>query len=594
MLLRKISSARLVHCCLAAAIATGAHGAGARAWERPHADSANTGFANVVTAPAAKAPITIPNLGTFAPGAGPVVAPDGTVYIGNEQGKLMSFRPDGSPGWSRDIARGEAIVASPVIDAEGSVYVVGVKTMRDNRVDPPVTIYSSTLHKFNSSGAWLFQKPFPQYFNGTAARAPLNIWKTGAAEVLMVPVAYPDAKTRGFETHLFAFSRDGDVMADGLVTRYAPTGDVTGGGFLDFAKCLVTLYINCIPGFSGANPWVLAPDDKLPANTIKPAPGVAILSKPGATPFILVSDGFQNLVGMTFSGNGFNEFFRVRVKDGVLTTPPTILPNGHTIIGTSKGLQFAGPGGNPPPGLDLGYKYISRAAPTRLADGRVAIVLQEAGLLVVQGTQTQHVQVLVESIASAAASRTHLFVSTASGFYTYDANTLKQVAKINWVGGGLNPPAIGPKGHVYAIASNILFVFPSPKQWPGGGATIADQPMVATQPGTPPKLPGGGATIIEPRTIATDPGSNTQPAAQTYKPPLTANGNRLFACEELDQDDCGKGDYTDISLAWCQKQGYVKAKGYDVDSRKVKAETLSGQFCSKNKCKVFDTIACEM
>lgn len=592
MSLRKFSSSCLVHGCLAAAIAIGAPGFAARAWERPHADGANTGFVDVVTLPASKAPITIPNIGTFAPGAGPVVAPDGTVYIGNEQGKLMSFRPDGTRGWSRDIAPGEAIVASPVIDAEGSVYVVGVQTVRDQTV----TRYSSTLHKFNSSGAWVAQTPFPQHVNGTATTAPPNIWKTGAAEVVMVPATYPNAKTRGFETHLIAFSKDGGIMADGVVTVFAPTGDVTGGGLSDFAKCLATLYINCIPGFSGANPWVLQPEDKLPADTVMPAPGVAILSRPGVTPFMLVSDGFQSLVGMTFSGNGFNEIFRERVKQGVMTTPPTILPNGHTIIGTTKGFQFAGPGGNPPQPMELGYKFISRAAPTRMADGRVAIVRQQAGLVVLQGgAEWKDVQILEESIASAAASRNHLFVATASGFYTYDAGTLQRVAKISWVGGGLNPPAIGPKGHVYAIASNILFVFPPPKQWPGGGGIIANPPLVATQPGTPPKLPGGGATIWEPSTVATDPGpAPAQPAAQTYEPPLTASGNRLFACEELDQDDCGKGDYKDISLAWCQKQGYGKVDDYDVDSRKVKAETLDGEFCSRNKCKVFDAIACEM
>ena len=90
------------------------------------------------------------------------------------------------------------------------------------------------------------------------------------------------------------------------------------------------------------------------------------------------------------------------------------------------------------------------------------------------------------------------------------------------------------------------------------------------------------------------PAAPQTPQAQTYKPPMTINGNRLFACEELDQEDCGKGDHKDISLAWCQKQGYAKATGYDVDSRKVKAETLDGRFCSKNKCKVFDSIGCEM
>jgi hypothetical protein len=43
-----------------------------------------------------------------------------------------------------------------------------------------------------------------------------------------------------------------------------------------------------------------------------------------------------------------------------------------------------------------------------------------------------------------------------------------------------------------------------------------------------------------------------------------------------------------------RKQGYAQVKGYDVDGRKVKAETLDGRFCSKSKCKVFDSIACEM
>jgi outer membrane protein assembly factor BamB len=85
-------------------------------WERAHADGANSGFAGVATAPAGRGSVSVPGLGTFAPGAGPVIAPDGTVYLGNEQGKLMSFKPDGTRGWSRDIAPGQSIVASPVID----------------------------------------------------------------------------------------------------------------------------------------------------------------------------------------------------------------------------------------------------------------------------------------------------------------------------------------------------------------------------------------------------------------------------------------------------------------------------------------------
>src|SRR6185312_8470585 len=65
-----------------------------------------------------------------------------------------------------------------------------------------------------------------------------------------------------------------------------------------------------------------------------------------------------------------------------------------------------------------------------------------------------------QSMASAAASRTHVFVSTTGAFATYDAKTMAEVGNFPWVGGGLSPPAIGPSGRVYAIASNILFIFP--------------------------------------------------------------------------------------------------------------------------------------
>jgi hypothetical protein len=117
---------------------------------------------------------------------------------------------------------------------------------------------------------------------------------------------------------------------------------------------------------------------------------------------------------------------------------------------------------------------------------------------------------------------------------------------------------IGPQGHVYAIAGDSLFVFAP--------------------------------------TAAVPSDSPTTPAAQSqaYAPPMTANGNRLFACEKLDGDDCGKGDYRSVAKAFCAKNGFANADDIDVDSKKVKAETLDGQYCTKKKCKVFDQIVCTM
>ena len=125
---------------------------------------------------------------------------------------------------------------------------------------------------------------------------------------------------------------------------------------------------------------------------------------------------------------------------------------------------------------------------------------------------------------------------------------------------------------------------------PGAGPTAA-QPgtPIVNQPGKP--ITGNAAQPSMP--VATDAGQPVAtPREQTYKPPMTVNGNRLFACEELDQDDCGKGDHKTISLAFCQAQGFTRVEDYDVDSSKARAETLDGRFCTKNKCKVFDTIDC--
>jgi hypothetical protein len=70
-------------------------------------------------------------------------------------------------------------------------------------------------------------------------------------------------------------------------------------------------------------------------------------------------------------------------------------------------------------------------------------------------------------------------------------------------------------------------------------------------------------------------------------------GNRLFACMDLDGDDCANSQQRVIAENFCRGQGFDRAVDLDVDRRRGTAETLEGQLCSEKKCKVFDLIVCK-
>jgi hypothetical protein len=331
-----------------------------------------------------------------------------------------------------------------------------------------------------------------------------------------------------------------------------------------------------MPDFNpGGDQSGIDPATRLPENTSIPRPGAAVFTydSPG-TPFILVTDQMQTLVAFTFVNSRFNEIFRTSFDRQWYQSPPTVLRDGHTLIAKRDlngydTLFFVGPNMQSVPQI---AQVQSFAAPTQLADGRIAIVGNDLRMTVLSSAYRIERTVALpgQSIVSAAASRTHLFVSTAGSFLTYDLNTWDKKAEISWVGGGIFTPAVGPFGHVYAMASNVLFVFPPP---------------VATAVGPKAADPGG------PLVADTAPPAAT-PASKRYSGPTTNAGHRLFACEELDGDECGKSTNKAVALDFCRQQGFTDVTKVDTETRKGKAARLDGQFCSKEKCKVFDEIVC--
>ena len=249
MMLRNFSVTRLIALCAAGAVALAS--TPASAWEFAHGNRDNTGFANVMTSPAGKGSLSVPGLGKFALGAGPVVANDGTVYVGTVEGKLIALHADGSPFWSRDISPKQSIVASPAISADGSVYVIGVNRVRKAGANAPEDMtFAATLHHFTSSGAWVNQIAFPQHGGiGPAAFSPPNIWRSGSAEAIMVPAIYPNKVTGGYAVRLIAFSLSGQVLDDKVVKNITPQS--FGGG--DFILFELALCASSMPGWAYAS-----------------------------------------------------------------------------------------------------------------------------------------------------------------------------------------------------------------------------------------------------------------------------------------------------------------------------------------------------
>jgi outer membrane protein assembly factor BamB len=433
----------------------------AASWTRFHGDAANSGFIEVVTAPAGKGSLSVPGLGTFAPGAGPVIAPDGTVYLGTEQGKLIALQADGRQVWSRELGQAFGlnlrVVASPAVGADGSIYVIGVLTFRDHKAgEPPVTRNISELYKFTPGGGllWRARLPAGELGRGGNASAPPNIWQSSGTEVVMVPAVFALGVSR-----LFAFSTDGVILADTVVSR-------------DTSESVASSDFPALGFDAPETVFPSDPADRLPKRIGRPRPGPAV-ELFASPPVVIVSDGVHDVVGYSFfPGRRFIEVFRAHDAARFMRSSPTLLLDGHSAVGTGGAIVFAGP--NPNKLRPVTKTDAIFGAPTRLADGRFVVVENRdadrtsGSAVTVLRRVHDRVSVLSrtplpgQSIAAAAASRSHVFVSTASGFHSFDAETMTEVSRVNWLGGGVSPPAIGPAGHVYAIASNILFIFPPP------------------------------------------------------------------------------------------------------------------------------------
>jgi hypothetical protein len=381
------------------------------------------------------------------------------LYIGNLAGELIALHPDGTPYWRRNLNPEHGpVFASPAVGADGSIYVVSSMSYLDQRSGNPV--HTAFLHKFLAGGAWAFSRTFPKaslypFTDGGATTAPPNIWRWNGTEAIMVPVVY---KALGrSELRVIAFSTSGIVLSDKRVTVQVYDISATSTSFL---QGIIDFFVDRGLNFGGPPlPPVALPDAGWPQ------PGVAIWESGQGSPYVWVADAIRSTVAYRFDPTtGFAEVYRSTAVSDNLSSPPVALDNLVAAVGLENGcLRFERENSSLcPPASDA-----ITPAPTRMADGRLVTIARNGNLAVSEGHSLVLQQRLNgESIASAAASCTHLFVSSTRELVTFDPKSMMPVARFSWAGGGRHAPIIGPLGQVYAMMNVGLFVFAPPPTLP--------------------------------------------------------------------------------------------------------------------------------
>jgi hypothetical protein len=425
-----------------------------------------SGFTRVLTNPAGAGSISVPELGVFAPHVNPAVGPDGTVFLGTAYGRVVALRPEGEPYWNRELPNGDRILLTPTVTSDGTVWVIGCFKATDHRGGgAPREIVRWTIHRFINGGGYPGPREFPLRFEATPwlVGAP-TVWRWNDAEVVLISALY--RRVAGHDLALLAYSLNGDLLDQWY--HYIPAGEVTSSGFWEsLLDALMSLPIGSefTPG-------------TLPSPPLPPFPGPDVAPRVGGgTPVItLVNRAEKKLMTFRFdagpggASGSLVELFHTGHAPDVLWSNATLLPDAYTLVGTDKGLIFGPPnaGAAARPRIDHFNQVF--ATPSLAADGRAIAVDRYATVLGVQGTSVvSQVQLNGLTAARPAASLSYVYVATEDGLHTLDATATTVVRTFPWLGGAAWAPVIGPRGHVYAMASNVLFIFRPPRQLPDLG-----------------------------------------------------------------------------------------------------------------------------
>ncbi len=394
----------------------------------------------------------------------PVIAPDGTVIVGNLNGELVAIKPDGSERWRVEFAFVNAtIMSTPAIAADGSIFVVVTHATES---EP-----ESVLIRVSADGRVLWVSPAIEPGRITTASPRI----LGDHVFLYVPA------------QLAVFDFDGNLVDTGLnigCERQVCGGSsafdfvegllsTIGGGLLECTLTLPFTASECWDNFTfefDGSTSLLLP---------QPDPTAVVFTHDDGGP-IIVALSDRCMTGFRFNEPNLEELWQHRVYGGncddrpVRHGSPANLGGGLLVIASENGDVTAydpvdgtefwkyetiveqpplsnplfPPIPQPPlPGVPFLSTPASFVRPIFIVGTNSVHLLDDNGELIVKRDLLGFTQ------ASFALSGNHAYLGTSAGLFTYDFEMSTSFTVDGEVTNFVATPAIGDDGTVYALTN---------------------------------------------------------------------------------------------------------------------------------------------
>ncbi|MGR9115332.1 MAG: hypothetical protein ACU85E_06165, partial [Gammaproteobacteria bacterium] len=449
MLSRNIRFALVAAFCFQYLVGCGGNGGfGTDRWSQFHGDPQNGGFMASRSVPALT-PTWRLEVGPVAHSS-PTIGTDGTIYIGNLDGKLIAVNPNGTEKCSIDLSDG-IILSTPAVAEDDTVYIISTRQLKKNT-------FSSTLHSVTSNCTVNWSYTFPSINNDikghTSASAKVLESNRGVHIFASVRTSRPrdDADNDDVEdglNEIFVFNRSGNVIDRRTIGGCV---SVSGGGS-DISGALSDIwdFITHFPETSAEIGDAFGPLYEQ-FGWLDPTLAITTLSTLTSSdrPLVIVAD---NCLGLRLTGFHWQlglsnpKLARIWTYDDDSRkryySSPAVFVNGLLVIGREDGLIQ---GFDPESGDKLWEQQVDEAVMATPASFGRQIFLNSLHRIHVLEANGEKVDVPAgsallngQSIASPALSANYAYFNSTGGMLTRSFNLLTR-AKDEDASGGLASP----------------------------------------------------------------------------------------------------------------------------------------------------------